>query len=444
MTFDATHLESQLITLLNDDKPARWLVAYSGGLDSTVLLHALCSLSDSSAPPIIAVHVDHGLHKESSHWTAHCATQARSLGVDFAVLAADVERFSGCGPEAAAREARYAVLREMMLPGDCLLTAHHETDQAETLMLNLLRGSGIAGLAGIGSRNDFGAGLLLRPMLGAAKSDIQAYALLHGLDWIDDPSNVETCFDRNFIRHEVLPVLARRWPAVTGQLSQSARYAGECSELLRDLAALDFSQHRFHDRLSLSLLKQLSKERQRNLIRYALRRNALPPAPATCIREVVDVLIPARTDAQPLVTWSGGEFRRYQDELFILPNRPDEAPRIERTLLLSDEPLPLGPGMGTLQLSDNVENGFDPFLAQSGMTVRYREGGETIRPAGHSRTRKLKKLLQQEGVLPWMRNRLPLLYSGDRLIAVADLWIDEESVVNQGLGVRWSDRPSVM
>ena len=218
MAFDSDVLLERLQALTGGVGPARWLVAFSGGIDSSVLLHALASASDGT--PVVAIHIDHGLHPDSAAWSQHAETFSTALGVEFITRAVSLDPKLPQGTEAAARDARYQAFYELVEDDDCLLSAHHERDQAETLLLNLMRGSGPAGLAGIRVTQSFGRGQLLRPMLGVSGDDIAAYASAEGLTWIEDPSNADTRFDRNFIRREVMPLLRTRWPAVDNRLMQ--------------------------------------------------------------------------------------------------------------------------------------------------------------------------------------------------------------------------------
>jgi len=442
VTFEPEFLLERLTALTVDEPALRWLVAFSGGIDSTVLLHALSSSRQQHQTEIIAIHVDHGLHPDSQQWQMHCQQFAEQLEVSYISKRVIVDDDLRSGPEAAARQARYAVLQTLVSAGDCLLSAHHEEDQAETLLLNLMRGSGLAGLAGIGAAQKFGQGRLLRPLLGVSGEAIQDYAKRHELRWIEDPSNVDTRFDRNFLRQEIVPLLASRWPAVSARLKQSADLASEASALLRELADIDLAAAGSPQRLDLESLRLLRQERQRNLLRRAISLCGLPPPPATRLYQAVHELIPAREDAQPLVAWPGAELRRYRNHLYVMPaiaRLPEEPSR----LLRPEEPLDLGSGMGQLVLSPDVGGGINPELAHAGLRIRYRHGGEEIRPAGHECTHKLKKLLQQEGIVPWMRERLPLLYAGDDLVAVADLWVAKDCSHEAGFGVSWRDKSAL-
>ncbi|MDX1405257.1 MAG: tRNA lysidine(34) synthetase TilS [Woeseiaceae bacterium] len=442
MKFDSQLLLERLATLTEAEPVARWLIAFSGGVDSSVLLHAIASSGQIDRERIVAIHVNHGLHQDADAWEEHCRKFADSLGVNFLSERVVVDERHGSGPEAAARQARYALLQTLVAPGDCLLSAHHENDQAETLLLNLMRGSGIAGMAGIGALQEFAEGRLLRPLLGVSGEAIDAYAARHQLQWIDDPSNADTRFDRNFLRREILPRLATRWPAVAQRLRQSAELASEANSLLTDLAELDLAAAGSAQRLELGAVRALSAARQRNLLRHAVNLCGLPAPPATRLYQAIHELIPARADAQPLVAWPGAELRRYRDHLYLMPAM-DEVPEAPLQPLTPDRELLLGPGMGRLSLQANVADGLDPDLASGGLTVRYRGGGEQIRPSGGGRTRKVKKLMQQEGVVPWMRERLPLLYAGDKLVAVADLWVAAEHTARAGFGVCWLDHASL-
>ncbi len=443
MTFDSEGLLSRLRAMTSAEPPLRWLVAFSGGIDSTVLLHALGNCREQLEQQVVAVHIDHGLAPDSARWDAHCQAFAEQLGVEYVSRKVAVVDDAGGGPEAAARQARYAALRQIVQQGDCLLSAHHEDDQAETLLLNLMRGSGLAGMAGIGAIRKFSRGRLLRPLLGIPLAAIQDYATLHDLSWIDDPSNADVRYDRNFLRHEILPKLASRWPAVSARLRQSADLAGEGSELLNDLADLDLAEIGSPQRLSIVTLAKLSLPRQRNVLRRAIRRCSLPPAPATRLYQVVHELLPSPPDAQPMVAWPGAELRRYRQHLYVLAEMSVADGAVGQFLSVGGEVLELGAGMGSLAMRKVTTAGIDPQIMQQGLQVRYRQGGEAIRLAGHDCTHKLKKLLQQKGVLPWMRARLPLLYVDDRLIAVADLWVAADYVATPGYVINWHERPAI-
>lgn len=439
MAFTPEYLRRRLDELAGDGPaPSRLLVAFSGGIDSAVLLHALTRTTVNAA--ITAVHVDHDLHPDSGNWVARCEAFARSRQLDFIAHRVRIED-TGSGIEAAARDARYRYFESLLKDGDWLLSAHHEDDQAETLLLNLLRGSGVLGLAGIAGRRPCGNGFLVRPMLDVARSDIDDYARCEGIDWIEDPSNRDQRFDRNFLRNEVLPRLRERWPALSGRLRRSAELAGEANDLLGDLAALDLEQAGQPHRLRLRVLRSLAPSRQRNLLRYALRELELPAPPSGRLQQIVDEVLTARPDAQPLVNWPGVEVRRYRDHVFLL-QKSTVADPVKATLSPAAG-VELEAGFGRLRLERSGESGIDPHIAEAGLEVCYRTGGERIRLNDDARRQKLKTLLQDAAVVPWLRARIPLLKAGGNLVAVADLWTDAAYVAENGYVVHWDDRPEL-
>ena len=421
-------------------QPLRYIVGFSGGLDSTALLHALCTLNAGNVP-VLAIHIDHGLQPDSADWARHCQDVAIGMGAEYRCLAVNVQLESGKGPEASARDARYAAFRSEMRAGDWLFSAHHREDQAETLLLNLVRGAGPAGIAGIGAIRRFGPGWLMRPMLDVERAELQEYAAAEGLQWIEDPSNRDRRFDRNFLRHDILPRLGARWSDIAQRLQRSARHAGEAAGLLSELAAIDLEMLGDRpERLPIDSLLKLSQARQRNVIRHALKKLGLSTPTAVQLNRILDEVIPAREDAQPLVSWPGAAVRRVRNPLYLLPEALQHAPQ---PAWVTGDRVELGGGLGILVLAEGAALGLSPALFDDRLRLEYRQGGEEFRPHGQSHTRKLKKLLQQEAIVPWLRDRIPLLYAGDRLIAVGDLWLAADAVVENGIAVHWQDRPAL-
>ena len=357
----------------------RYIVAFSGGLDSTVLLHALAACPGREQVPVLAVHVDHGLHPDSASWAARCEAFAAVLGVEFASRRVSVERDAQGGLEAAARRVRYAALRSFVEPGDWLLSGHHQDDQAETFLLNLMRASGPAGLAGIAPARRFAAGWLVRPLLETAREDLEAYARSLGLGFVEDPSNRDQQFDRNYLRHEILPRLEQRWPDVAGRIRRSAGLARDAAGLLAELAAADCERLGDRaDRLSIAGLLALSPARQRNVLRHAIGELALPLPGAAGIESILTDLLTARPDAQPLVAWPGGEARRYRDRLYLLPaaagrGGPD-------TQAVEGLHVPLEHGLGVLVFEPGSKCGLSNALVARGLEVRSCVGGDECRP----------------------------------------------------------------
>ena len=398
-------------------------VAYSGGLDSTVLLHAACSICGRLPGELRAIHIDHGLHADSSLWSAHCARQCDALGVPLVIRCLRLQPLPGESIEAMARQSRYRALAALLAPGDCVLTAHNQDDQAETLLLALLRGSGVQGLAAMPSETVLGQGRLLRPLLDVPRLALEHYARHQGLSWIEDPSNRAQRQDRNYLRHRVVPLLRARWPAVSATLARSAGHCAESARLVEAVAsdALAGSAGRCGGTLSIQALAKLDRGRQRSALRLWLRRRGFAIPQTRHLARILDELLRARPDADPLVSWAGCEVRRYRDDLFALPPLPPSpgalAIRWEPDSAFAGLDLPLG--LGSLQWPEMADGRRrDPWSAGA-LTVRFGLTGQTCRPRLAAHRRALKKLLQEAGIPRWLRPYVPLVLSGERLIAVA-------------------------
>ncbi len=398
----------------------RYLVAYSGGLDSHVLLHALQGLE---GPPIQALHIHHGLLSEADQWSAHCREVCEALGVDLTTLRVDARPEAGQSPEAAAREARYAALAEHMQVGDVLLTAHHRDDQAETLLLQLLRGAGPAGLAAMPPWTPFGPGWLGRPLLDFARESLRDYARRHRLHWVEDPSNRDSRYDRNFLRHELMPLIRQRWPGAGATLARAADLQAQSLELQDALARLDQEDARGErpETLSVSALNRLSPARRRNGIRGWLADKGLAPPPRARLEAILDTVLKADWDAVPRIAWTGAEVRRYRDDLFAMPPLAVHDPR---RIIAWDPRQPLSiPDLGlTLDAAAIETQGLQLLECEAPITVRFRQGGERCRLPGQTHSRALKSLFQEAGVPPWERDRVPLIYVGGQLLAVWGYW----------------------
>ncbi len=417
-------------------------VAFSGGCDSLVLLHALAALGERLPARLRALHADHGLQPESAAWAQDCQRQCAALKVPLEIMRLELAPVPGQSLEALAREARYLALAARLAPDDFLLTAHHQDDQAETLLLQLLRGSGVSGLAAMPRLAALGAGRLARPLLGFARREIEDYARGHGLAWIDDPSNRKLDFDRNYLRHEVMPQLRARWPGLGRSLARSARHCGEAQTLIDELARRDLAAARGEggDRLRLEVLGALPAPRCRALLRQWIRERGLPVPPTAALDRVLDEILPAARDRCPEVKWSGGEVRRFRDGVCLLRPLPVLDPDWRRTWD-GAKPLVLPAGLGRLSLEPTTGQGIAVGrLRGAQLTVGFRQGGERCRPAGSAHSRRLKQLLQEAAVPPWERGRIPLLWLDGELAAVGDLWVCGDCAAGRGepgLRLRW-------
>lgn len=425
---NATAPERLAPDLLDPLPAAPLLLAFSGGLDSTVLLHLLAAHPQARARGLRVLHVDHGLQPASADWAEHCRQACATLGLPFELRRVQVKP-AGEGLEAAARRARYAALAEAQAEGEVVALAHHRDDQAETVLLRLLRGSA-DGLAGMARLRRFGRGWLWRPLLAVPRERLLAHARAAGLAWIEDPSNRNPAYDRNYLRQDVLPRLRARWPGADAALARSGRLLAEQAALLAGEDRRRLAQVQGADPATLSvpaLAAQPPAWRAR-LLRAWLAGLGLPPLPGRLLDRVAQGLLAARADALPELAWSGAVLRRWRDSLYAGRPQPP-LPADWQADWDGRAPLPL-PGGGELLLEP--AHAFDVPLR-----VRARRGGERIRLPGREHSSELRDVLQDLGVPPWERLRLPLLESADgELLAAGDLavsaklraWLDAKGL----------------
>ncbi|MFH0351490.1 MAG: tRNA lysidine(34) synthetase TilS [Chromatiales bacterium] len=422
-------------------KATAYWIAFSGGQDSCVLLHALAALRNALEAPLQAAHVNHGLHADASSWAQSCTEVCEHHAIPLSVVQLDARHPVGNSPEAWARERRYLALQALMHEGEMMLTAHHRDDQAETLLMQLLRGSGPRGLAGMPPLVRWGAGWLARPLLAFDRADLAAYAEAHLPGWVEDPSNTDTRYARNFLRHAVLPVLKTRWPSLGATLARAALWQAEAAALIDEIAEQDLLRvaSGAPAAVSVSRLRRLPEARRRNVLRVWLVRCGLPSMTAVQLQQLAGEALECRWDSRACIRWPGGEVRRYRDDFYAMrPLRPHDANQVFGWNC--DAPLALP--LGTL----TVERGADGIRAAAcvndSVTVRFRRGGERLRPCGSSHTRLLKHLFQEQGIPPWRRDRIPLVYLGPRLAAVAGFWRHQALAADPGeigLCFRWTE-----
>jgi len=415
-----------------------WL-AYSGGRDSHVLLHVLAAIRQELWPAQIkVVHIDHGLHPDAGQWAAHCQSVCDALDLPLLIRQVNARPAAGESPEAAARKARYAELAELIGAGDILLAAHHQDDQAETLMLQLLRGAGPHGLAAMPELKKFSSGYLARPLLGFARTDLDEYAGCQGLQWIDDPSNEDHGFKRNYLRHEVMPLLQKQWPSFQKTLSRTAALCADAAAMLDQLAAEDLLALEFDEVLSVTGLLALDPVRQRNVLRNWCASKGLPLPGRAHIRQIQQQMLSADAN-MPLVSWPGVELRRYQDCLYIMVPLVPLDPLLE---LVWDMGQALVLPHGRLSVASGREGdlAFDSGRQQA--VVRLRRGGERILTYS-GQHRSVKKILQEQRIAPWLRGRIPLLYIDGELAAIAGVMICDHFVARTGqVSIRLNWQPN--
>lgn len=398
---------------------SRLFVAYSGGVDSTVLLDVL--VKSEWKGQVVALHVDHGLSSNSGVWAEHCQQFCDGLGVALDIKCVKVDP-GGSGIEAAARDARYDFFASKLEHDtDLLLTAHHADDQAETMLYRLARGTGLAGLAAIHQSRVFGKGRLLRPLLDSSRADIERYAAQHSLKWIEDESNLNEAFDRNFLRQSVLPLLTKRWPDFSKQSAKAASFVNQSQALLngyldRDLQACDRRRERYGESLSIEHYVSMPAQKCAALVRRWCELAGLSTPEAVHI-EQLDSVIHAGEDAKPCLNWGVTELRRYKGRLYLMETLKNDPPQNE---ISWDGISPLRLGDGFVLTNKAAQNIQSKTMC---LRISFRKEGVRDRPQGRAHSQTLKKLFQEYQLEPWLRHRVPLIYLEDQLIAVGDLWV---------------------
>ncbi|MGC1181692.1 tRNA lysidine(34) synthetase TilS [Legionella sp.] len=435
------------------------IVGFSGGLDSTVLLHALAA-NPELVTKLVAVHINHGMSPHAFSWQQHCNQWCQNIGIEFISEVVQFDRSANV--EEHARLARYAVFSSILAPEDCLILGHHQDDQAETVLLQLFRGAGIDGLAAMPPLRCFGLGMLARPFLVHTHSQLKQYAMLHRLTWIEDESNLNTHYSRNYLRQQIMPLLMEKWPGLVGNLARTALHCQEAKNNLSTLATYDITSSLIENSnkhtelttnsLSIEPLLNLNLERISNILRVWLRNNRVSLPTTTTFHRLIHELIFATTDAIPEVSWSDILVRRYQKYLYLDRKHLIHLPACSEWSMF---PSPLtietngSERRGWKQSSSTHNYGLQTLEkakinlfateATHGLVippgakivVRFRKGGETF--FWHGQNKQLKKLLQEWGIPPWLRKRIPLLYIEDQLVvivgyAVSDLFFNKNSL----------------
>ncbi|HEX8479517.1 MAG TPA: tRNA lysidine(34) synthetase TilS [Telluria sp.] len=437
-------------------------IACSGGLDSMVLLHLAAAYAREHGVALHVLHVHHGLSSNADAWRDHVAAASATIGARFDARRVDVKH-SGAGTEAAARKLRYAALGAMCHDHGVtlMLTAHHLDDQAETVLLQLLRGSGTAGLSGMDGANAAPellanpALVMARPLLQHSRLELEQYAQAHGITWVEDESNFDPRFARNALRHQVMPALALAFPGFQQRFARSAAHAQSAQRLLTELAELDLRASQLGDALDVTVLRKLSLDRVTNLLRhwFAVRGLAMPST--AWLSELVTQLLEARPDAQLLVTHPSCHLRRHRERLVITPKLPALAGMRDP----DDEgvegiPVKAGQGFtwsGEAQLAfpdyggvlhfDLAASGLDAaWLRSQPLLIDFRKGGERLKLAANRPTRSLKAHYQSSDVPAWERPRLPVVWSAKVLLFAAGIGMDCAHAAPAGfeaVSLRW-------
>lgn len=432
--------ERLLDSLASLPTPQKYWVGFSGGADSTALLQAMHESRERLPAPIHALHFHHGLQVEAGTWEEHCRVFCATRGIPYHSVKLEIDRSGKCSPEEASRNSRYRAVAATLGEQEMYLTAHHAEDQAETLFLNLMRGSGVEGLAGIPALRNLAPGWVARPLLDVHRRELVAYLEERDIGWLTDPSNADTSFDRNYLRQKLFPLLEQRWPGLVRRLARTARNAritagamavfieSQSGELIRDPI-----------RMPLDKLRELDREMQTLILRQWLRRHEAPVLPEQRLRELLTQLSEADAESQAEVKWEGWLLKHYHPDLWLHRDKPGmSCPRLPWQGSLH---LELGDDLGTLKL---VGEG---AAVPSGWVVRARRSGDRIRPRTHGANQKLKHFFQAAAIPPWLRTAIPVLEWDGEPVALGDWvlgcrlrdWLNES-----GLKYRWDPADPVL
>jgi len=400
----------------------RFYIAYSGGVDSHVLLHCCASITHLK-DKLTAVYVHHGLQAEAESWAKHCEKTAKDLGVEFLTLRVNANAAPGESPEEAARNARYAALKSLIKADDALLLAQHREDQLETVLLQLFRGSGLRGLSGMPERMAFGAGVMLRPLLNTPKQAISDYAHAHQLSWVEDPSNQSNDYDRNFLRNAVVPLLKQRWSAIDKTVARSAKHCADAQVLVDEVADELFGAvfNPVDKTLSISRLSEHHSHPQQLIVRHWFRHRGLKMPAQAKVERILNEVVAAAGHRDPVLSGQGYSIRRYRDKLYCLTNLSGTEPQDrvwpagQASIKITDD--------RTLSCESSSKGISRERWQDATVEVRFRRGGEKIRLPGREGHHSLKNLFQEAGIPPWERDVMPFIYLNDTLAAVGDLWI---------------------
>lgn len=431
MLKSATKHESNVTHLF---APKRFLIGYSGGLDSTVLLHVIHVLLPRLKQQygvnmgIDAIHINHNLSANATLWQGHCLAVCASLDIPLIVESVHVNSI-GKGIEAAARDARYAAFEKHMDDTTVLLTAHHADDQAETLLFRLMRGSGLQGMSGIQPYRLFAGGCIARPLLDVPRDVLEQYAHKQNLSWIQDESNEDEQFSRNYIRRTILPLLKQRWPKAVTQLSGSAQRAADSQSLLntylqQDFVACDRRNERVGESISLTVVQSFAINKQTHILRYWFDMVGCR-LPSSTVMEQVHKLMDTAADSASEIQIDRYVLRKFNHRLFLLPYSFFQSlaqANLHKVYDIYLNKRHMLPGDFLFSVCAQEDHSELPI------TVRFRQGGERAHPAGRHRSQTLKKLLQEHKIEPWLRDIVPLVYYDNQLMAVGDLWMETDAV----------------
>lgn len=439
-TLTITDFQDILRHQLSLSSGSKVVVAFSGGLDSHVLLHILSRIATDYPISLSAIHIDHCLQEESGQWAAHCQQVCDGLDVPLVIRRVDIIQQRGMSLEAQARDARYAAIADELPAGGVCMTAQHLDDQSETVLLQLLRGAGVHGLAAMPMDKPFNNGKLMRPLLNYSRKALQQYAGQHDLQWVEDPSNRDNRFDRNYLRNVVIPLLQKRWPGFNRSLSRSSRHAASARLLIDEQASSDLQSCFVVSNeftlpaiayLDMNSLRKLSPVHQQNTLRYWVRMHELPMPGDDRLQTLLGLI--EKSSPSGSIDWQGGAFCLDGDTLWLCTEPVGDVPApVDCDWDLSGELLIQGTQLQLSAIARADEGLSARAIGDTGVQVRFRRGQEVCRMSGEHGTKALKKVLQDLAVPPWQRKLMPLIYLDDELVAIPAVWTNPHYLPAKG------------
>ena len=442
---DTQNIEAIISKEIGSLVSRKFLLAFSGGVDSVVLLDLLVNvLKESDALRII--HINHNLNEHSNDWAQFSSEICEKY--DLPLICESVEpKRHGKGLEANARELRYQSFRDVIQDDEYLLTGHHQDDQMETLLYRIFRGTGIDGLMAIRREIKFGKGFLYRPMLNISREKIEEYAQLKNLKWIYDSSNDDSSYDRNFLRKDIIPSIKKRWPSVENKVSRLSVIAEQNQLLLNELATEDVGPLKNYNHLDIETLSEKSYPRIINIFRFMIKKNNMSVPSMQVLNEGIKTLMHSKSKS-PSMTWNDNTIRRYKHRLYFLNSALNSPNDLSNEMSWDiKKTINLGKNLGSIQARFLNGEGISLNRCPSNLAIKYRKGGEEIKPSGHKITKSLKNLFQENNVLPWVRDKIPLIYVDQELISVGDLWFNQDfkaSANEDGFLITWDKKIDVI
>ncbi|WP_394176604.1 tRNA lysidine(34) synthetase TilS [Thalassotalea litorea] len=439
-----------LIAFLNRPEIAgkSLLLGYSGGLDSQVLLHALTAVKAQNkiTPNIRAIHINHGLSNNADAWQSFTKEQCATLNIPYQAVRVDLTLQQGGGIEEKARNARYQAFAQNQGPNDLILTAHHMDDQAETLLLALKRGAGVLGLSAMQAiRTMPDVGVIGRPLLALSRRQLENYAEQHQLSWVEDESNQDLDFDRNFLRQQVLPIIHQRWQNFASSVSKSAQVLQQTQQLLEEVAQSDLLLSNTEQAIALDSLLALSKNRQLNALRYRFKQLQIRMPEQKQLLQALQQIETAAQDKNPQVKCANVILRRYQGHLYITRDYQDIknwSKQLELKHNCESHDIDLPDGLGTIRIetlahdsehvealtasAEHAETGVTQFIQvpfDANISLRCHHDNPVCKPQDRAHSRPLKKILQERGIAPWLRSRQLYIYADSKFAALAGQFV---------------------